>query len=181
MQNPALVAPGQHPVPMSGEMFVLSRSGIAFSAKSGRTKFDASGDLYLSTLRLVFVSKSGTGLQGFDIPMATISEESFNQPIFGANNLTGTSPPLNSDLTEPITWRLGFNNGGVGTFLPLYFRILSEMRRRMSQGPATASAEVFSAADAQQIVHAAFVDPNDPSKLYVSQPAVPQVQGVPAA
>ena len=102
MQNPALIAPGQQPVPMNGEMFVLSRGGISFSAKSGRcdrrvcharvppprtgarspslerytqarrtllvalsptptaasrNKFDGKGDLYLSTLRLVFVSK----------------------------------------------------------------------------------------------------------------------------
>ena len=173
MQNPALIAPGQHPVPMPNEMFLLSRSGLSFSAKSGRSKFDASGDLYLSTLRMVFVtSEPGSSIQGFDLPIATLTSESFNQPIFGANNLTGTSPPLEGgDLTEPIKWRLAFNNGGVGTFLPLFFRILSEMRRRMLQQSAPAAvAEAFTPAEAQQIVHAAFVDPSDPSKLYVSQP-----------
>ena len=57
MQNPALSGRGQHPVPMNGELFILSRSGISFSAKCGRQTFEGSGDLYLSTLRLVFVNK----------------------------------------------------------------------------------------------------------------------------
>jgi len=173
MQNPALIAPGQSPVPMNGEMFVLSRDGISFSAKSGRTKFDGRGDLYLSTLRLVFVSKGNGGMQGFDLPLATLVNESFNQPIFGANNLTGNSPPLEGTaLEEDIKWCISFNNGGVGTFLPLFFRLVTEMRQRMSQPQAAGSTPgggVLSVADAQQILHAAYIDPNDPSKLYVSQ------------
>lgn len=170
MQNPSLNGRGQHPVPMNGEMFVLSRSGISFSAKSGSQKFDGSGDLYLSTLRLVFVNKGSAGIDGFDLPIATLVNESFNQPIFGANNLTGASPPLDgSGLPDTIKWKISFNNGGVGTFLPLFFRLLNEMRQRMSQ-PQTTTAPTLSDADAQQILHAAYVDPNDPSKLYVSQP-----------
>lgn len=169
MQNPPLTAAGQQPVPMNGEIFMLSRSGISFTAKSGRYKFDAKGDLYLSTLRLVFVSKGNRDFQGFDIPIATLAEESFNQPIFGANNLSGASPPLEgTGLTETIKWCIYFNNGGVGTFLPLFFRILSEMRSRVAQ-PAV-GADGISAATTEQILQAAYVDPNDPSKLYVSQP-----------
>ena len=109
-------------------------------------------------------------LQGFDIPIATLFDESFNQPIFGANNLTGTSPPLDgTGLVDEIKWCVYFNNGGVGTFLPLFFRLVSEMRTRMAQPAANSTTDVFSAADTQQILQAAYVDPNDPSKLYVSQ------------
>jgi len=173
MQNPALVAPGHQPVPMNGELFVLSRSGISFSAKSGRTKFDGKGDLYLSTLRLVFVSRGSGSLQGFDMPLATLQNESFNQPIFGANNLSGSSPPLEgTGLTETIKWALYFNNGGVGTFLPLFFRLIQDMRARMSpmQSAQPQEPRGLSETDTQQLMQAAFVDPNDPSKLYVSQP-----------
>jgi len=134
-----------------------------------RHKFDAKGDLYLSTLRLVFVSKGSGSLEGFDLPIATLTQESFNQPIFGANNLSGVSPPLEgTGLEENIKWYLYFNNGGVGTFLPLFFRLLTEMRTRMGQ-PNASPAQAFSESDTQQIVQAAFVDPNDPSKLYVSR------------
>jgi len=107
-------------------------------------------------------------LQGFDLPLATLVNESFNQPIFGANNLSGESPPLEgTGLQDIIKWVLYFNNGGVGTFLPLFFRLLSEMRNRMAQSEPT---NAFTSVEAQQIIQAAYVDPNDPSKLYVSQP-----------
>eukprot|EP00965_Chrysotila_dentata_P245710 6206726-Pleurochrysis_carterae.AAC.2 len=33
-------------------------------------------------------------MNAFDLPLATMRDEAFNQPIFGANNLTGTSAPL---------------------------------------------------------------------------------------
>ena len=55
MENPALSSPNGEPVPMPGEFFVLSRHGISFSAKSGSWKGEGRGNLYLSTLRIVFV------------------------------------------------------------------------------------------------------------------------------
>ena len=181
MQNPQLN--GGEPVPMANELFVLSRGGIHFTAKAGRAKTDAYGVLYLSTLRMVFVSDKAD--QAFDIPLATLEKESFNQPIFGANNMSGTSEPLPGGLTDEIKWTLTFKEGGVGTFLPLFFRLLGEMRHRMSaeshydhnfEQPPVAQQVV------QQIVGAAYVDPNDPTKLYVSQPVqstVPVANAVP--
>lgn len=104
--------------------------------------------------------------------MATLTSESFNQPIFGANNLSGSSPPLEgTGLADTIHWTIYFNNGGVGTFLPLFFALLSEMRSRMA-GPTPQPTDAFSADEAQQLVQSAYVDPNDPSKLYISQPVV---------
>ena len=45
----------------------------------------------MSTIRMVFVTDSGGGeMAAFDLPMANITGEKFNQPIFGANNITGT-------------------------------------------------------------------------------------------
>lgn len=172
MQNPELAGPGQPPIPMPGEQFILSRTGIHFTAKSGSTKFDARGDLYLSTLRVVFVGSPRSSISGFDMPLATMQNEKFNQPIFGANNMTGVSPPLEGGgLTEDIKWCLSFKDGGVGTFLPLFFRLLMEMRSRMAAPANYAHTEQAAIPQvvAQQIVGAAYVDPSDPTKLYVSQ------------
>ena len=44
----------------------------------------------MSTIRMVFINNSGGDMQAFDLPMANISNEKFNQPIFGANNISGT-------------------------------------------------------------------------------------------
>ena len=145
MENPAL-GPDGRPAPMPGEVFVLSRRGIAFSAKDSASsqKFETRGSLWLSTLRVVFVAdRPQGGFSAFDLPLATMRSESFNQPIFGANNMTGTSPPLpDSACAGDITWYLGFKDGGVGTFLPLFFSLLQVRyprgHVRSSQGRAAA-------------------------------------------
>uniref|UniRef100_A0A7S2I5W5 Uncharacterized protein n=1 Tax=Haptolina brevifila TaxID=156173 RepID=A0A7S2I5W5_9EUKA len=183
MQDPELA--NRQPVPMAGEFFFLSRDGISFSAKSGGTEVKCSGTLYLSTLRMVVVADQSShsssiwaalgmanranAVSGFDMPLATLYGEGFNQPIFGANNMTGTSPPLDgSGFVEDIKWCISFNNGGVGTFLPLFFRLLAEMRQRLSQDAPTNQSS-HSPVEVQSMVNAAFVDPSDPTRLFVPQ------------
>lgn len=48
------------------------------------------GELHVSTIRMVFINHNGGDMQAFDLPMANITDEKFNQPIFGANNISGT-------------------------------------------------------------------------------------------
>ena len=114
--------------------------------------------------------------------------ERFNQPIFGANNMSGTNEPLPGGLTNAITWTLTFKEGGVGTFLPLFFRLVQEMRHCMAQENQAQYEHNFAAPPVtqqvvQQILGAAYVDPNDPTKLYVSQPvaqpSIPVATAVP--
>jgi len=181
MLNPNLS--GSQPVPMEGEVLVLSRRGISFSAKSGSSKFKKEGKLHLSTLRMVFVADQSVfrrrtiqnfppsdNFSAFDIPLATLYGEKFNQPIFGANNMTGKCPPLDgSGLTEDIKWYIGFKNGGVGTLLPFFFNMLQEMRNRMSQPNPTSTNAMVPEAVAQSLIQTAYVDPSDPTKFYVPQ------------
>ena len=185
MENPALSA-NRLPEQIAGEMIMLSRAGIEFTAKSGAHKFHAHGDLYVTTLRVVFVASRASGsFQAFDLPLATMRSEKFNQPIFGANNLSGTTPPLagSTGLADDINWKIAFNNGGAGTFLHIFFRLLVEMRQRM----AAPAAEMVYEHNVQQnlpqavvtqVVQQAFVDPSDPTKLYVpGQGSVAVAQG----
>jgi len=179
MENPALAPDARTPAPIHNELFVLSRHGISFTAKSGSLKFEGRGNIYLSTLRIVFVNEKRSSFQGFDLPLATMQRESFNQPIFGANNMTGESPALEASACQgDIKWCISFKEGGVGTFLPLFFRLLGEMRSLMAQQqqpaqPVASSAQgtpvVVPKTVASTIVQAAYIDPNDPTQLYVSQ------------
>jgi hypothetical protein len=139
--------------------------------------------MYLSTVRLVVVCDQGSSFTGFDMPLATLKDEKFNQPIFGANNLTGANPPLGeSGLDEQIKWCISFRNGGVGTFLPFFFRLLGEMRQRMAaQQQQQSSAEPVPVVIAQSMVQQAFVDPSDPTKFYLPQQQMPVAQAKPVA
>lgn len=112
--------------------------------------------------------------EAFDLPLTTLSEEKFNQPIFGANNLTGTVLPIEGGgLPGPAKFKLVFREGGCGTFLHFFLRALREIRSgRGVLGSMAASGALRTEA-------AAFVDPNDPTVIFVVQPAVP-VAEVPA-
>jgi hypothetical protein len=129
---------------------------------------------------------SRANIEAFDIPLATMTNESFNQPIFGANNLTGTSPPLpESVCDQDIHWNFTFKSGGVGTFLPIFFSLLREMRLHMNAerrgGNSVPVATAVPAVVVAEIVNAAYVDPSDPTKLYVQQqdPPTKPVMGKP--
>jgi hypothetical protein len=160
---------------VQGEHFILRRSGIDFTAKdSANTKLKGRGELHVSTIRMVFIpSGAAGGMQAFDIPMANISGEKFNQPIFGANNLSGVVaalPNAVAGVVGSVDFKLTFNEGGCATFLQVFFKAIAELRAIPTAVP-VASAFSQSAA-ACTFVNAAIVDPNDPSVVYAIQPDV---------
>jgi hypothetical protein len=70
---------------------------------------------------------------------------------------------------------LTFTEGGVGTLLPLLSRSLQEVRN-----PSTpASGSLAALAQQGALTAAAFVDPHDPSTIYVTQPIIPAAQPAP--
>ena len=97
----------------------------------------------------------------------------FSQPIFGANNLTGRVSPA---CDEPTLQQLNglndfkfcftFNNGGCGTLLPVFFRIMAEVRQYGEEAAHHVAEQVLGGS----FTGAAYIDPSDPSTIYVSQP-----------
>jgi len=63
--------------------------------------------------------------------------------------------------------------GGAGTFLPIFFNLLFRARPREDDSMASASqpsAPPATFAQVNKMVNTAIVDPNDPTKIYLSQP-----------
>ena len=167
--NPTVASNGIPVTPEdANEVFLLSRAGISFSVEAKETgKFSGSGTLFLTSHSIFFVAKKITtqrGLQfvSFRLPITNITEEKFNQPIFGANNLSGKCSPVVVGSTSDFKFKFNFNNGGCGTFLPIFFMSMERGRqdsRRFAQ-------EVTN----NGIANGAFVDPNDPTVIFVQQP-----------
>ena len=172
-----------------GEVFLLARDGIKFEVSSSELpKLKAKGRLVLSSLRLVFVaSPNPTRVQGvefsaFDIPLKLLFQEKFNQPIFGCNNLTGVVDPIpGMGLPSRVSWKVSFTRGGVGTLLPLFARALKEMRFQGTAQAAPANARLMQVVQTGNLNSVAFIDPNDPSTIFVSQPNVPVVEATAVA
>ena len=125
---------------------------------------------------MVFVANEPdtSGLQAVDLPLVYIRSDKFNQPIFGCNNLSGECWPVAAEggptgSLPPYPYKLFFLQGGVGTFLPLYFRFMAAARQaeRAQRLAGTQEAEVQ---QVHESMNPAFVDPNDPTSIFLTQP-----------
>jgi len=178
------------PVPFAGERVLLRRDAMGLELRGelrdarGRARaWAASGSLVLTDVRLVFVAgkASPEGLRAFDFPLQYVRGERFNQPIFGANNLAGECFRVESGgRGRPLAFKFKFNCGGAGTFLPLFWGLMAYLRERADPGsvapaapPAPPAAPAAPAPEPEELLQTAFVDPNDPSMVYVVEPDPP--------
>lgn len=158
------------PVPVAGEVFLVTRTGISFNADVQEVgRFHGYGKVILSTLRIVFIRRKSTtrgdddNFRSMEIPLAFFKGEAFNQPIFGANNLTGTVDRFH---VGPSSVTITFKSGGVGTFLKLLAKVLTAHRKEVMQQ----TSSFVRQAQAGAMTQSAFIDPSDPSTVFLSQP-----------
>eukprot|EP00929_Paragymnodinium_shiwhaense_P030098 TRINITY_DN17113_c0_g1_i1.p1 TRINITY_DN17113_c0_g1~~TRINITY_DN17113_c0_g1_i1.p1 ORF type:complete len:218 (+),score=42.52 TRINITY_DN17113_c0_g1_i1:120-773(+) len=159
------------PLPESGEAFILKRDGIDFEGKLPRGgKLTGRGVFFMSSKRIVFVATEKSGrkdFKSFAIPFVSLQKPKFEQPIFGANYLGGVAHPVEegSIVDGGADFALTFNNGGCGTFLSLFYKLLAEIEEQRDE-----QESISNAAKDGRLNQVAFVDPSDPSVLYLSQP-----------
>lgn len=181
--NPQLFPSGL-PVPFTNEMFVLARDGVEFEVDkipgADRGKVKTKGTIFLSNTRMVFVANKPVGnFAGFDIPLLYTHGEKFNQPIFLCNNISGLVEPVVPDdqhraLYSTHSFKIMFKEGGCGTFVPLFFNLISSVRQYSQQHGATVEhhSDPLQAAQTpvDEMMRHAYVDPNDPTRIFLQQP-----------
>lgn len=133
---------------MINETLILSKNNITLMVDSA-SYTDCT--LFLTNMRMVIVSTN----YSLDIPLATLQNESFNQPILSANNLSGKNPRIDNSDFE-LSWKIYFQDG-VGIFLPSFYIALHNMKKSLKHWTS------------YDVKLSAFVDPNDTSILYISQ------------
>lgn len=141
-------------------------------------------------MRMVFVVRRPADgeRRAFDLPLVYVRNDRFNQPIFGCNNLSGEVWPVCENggpdgSLPPHPYKLFFLEGGVGTFLPLYFHFITAAREadrnRRGQAGAAKMAAQQQQTPVQEHMQQAFVDPNDPTSLFLTQPVAQTTQEAP--
>ncbi|CAD8127608.1 unnamed protein product [Paramecium sonneborni] len=172
--NPPITQTGV-PLRVDQEFFILYRNEMEGEFKIENIgKFSARGKVYVTTCRIVFVSDKfqKDSFKSFDIPLAYLSAEKFQQPIFGSNYLEGNVDPLYNLLPGKTHFKLWFKAGGCDKFLKILVSVLTQIRRQRSSGqrvPDARMMENFARSQSQ-----AYIDPNDPSIIYVQQPHLNQ-------
>ncbi|XP_054811855.1 UPF0664 stress-induced protein C29B12.11c [Prosopis cineraria] len=181
--NPQLFPNGM-PVPFVNEMFVLARDGVEFEVdkipgnQGGHIK--TKGTIYLSNIRMVFIAKVPVGdFASFDMPLLYIHGEKFNQPIFHCNNISGLVEPVVPDdqhraLYSTHTFKILFKEGGCGTFVPLFFNLIGSVRRYNQHSNIRTESHLdplqASQTPVDEMMRHAYVDPNDPTRIFLQQP-----------
>ncbi|KAF8780842.1 hypothetical protein HU200_000792 [Digitaria exilis] len=163
-------------------VFLLLLLMCSIRAPSGHAK--TKGTIYLSNIRMVFVASKPVGnFFAFDMPLLFVHGEKFNQPIFHCNNISGYVEPVvpdnqNRALYSTHTFKILFKEGGCGTFVPLFLNLIASVRRH-NQFEAQSAANMAPRVDPLQaaqtpvddMMRHAYVDPNDPTKIFLQQPA----------
>ncbi len=119
--------------------------------------------------------------ESFEMPFRGIWDEKLNQPIFAANNLTASLQYYDEQPFEGnLSVKLVFREGGVGTFLEMFNNVLRATRRQLERerqmgamsAPIAVSNNTPPVQNYMPGQNEAFVDPQDPSKIYTTQPVV---------
>ena len=126
--------------------------------------------MILTTTRIVCMNKdTSSKFRAFDIPISLTTNEGFKQPIFGANYLCGDCAPLMNILPGNIHFKIWFMEGGCGTFVPAYLKMVASMRRNQNK---RVDQQVINAIQSGTYKSMAYIDPNDPSVIYLEQPEI---------
>ncbi|KAK8794153.1 hypothetical protein WA171_003278 [Blastocystis sp. BT1] len=172
--NPGI---GQDGVPILfvGEKLLLRRNRMRLISKIGNFNVKSDGILYLSTVRLIFIADKQTeSFTGLDVPLMSIRNEKFNQPIFGSNNLSfNVVPQTGWGESYQFSVVLEFRNGGAQTFLRIFWKLMSTVNDVRNLPVATAVPTPAMEVASGNWVRTAFVDPSDPTYIYTSQPVQP--------
>ena len=149
------------PSPLLHEIFALRRSEIWFEGEiPGFRKMKASGRFYLTSHRIIFLVESQTNKSDLSSIAVGFNElrspPDFKQPIFGANY-------LQLICLDASTISFSFTSGGCDALLPVLYRLFDAADK---SNPSLIVTQVLQ----QRSRNVAFVDPNDPSVFYVTQP-----------
>jgi WW domain-binding protein 2 len=174
------------------ELFVLTRDKIELSLKDDSMDLKSlKGRLFMTSMRMVFMPRDpakARNIESFEMPFRGLWDEKFNQPIFSVNNLTATVQYYDQEpFSGRLLVKLGFPEGGVNTFLPMFNNVLRAIRIQLAQEaraaaavgsgppppiPAQSAAGPASPTEFMPGQNSAFVDPHDPSRIYTTQPVV---------
>ncbi|KAI6176810.1 putative ww domain-binding protein 2 [Aphelenchoides bicaudatus] len=100
----------------AGETVIIYAKQVCLSFKTEPEPFfkgKHTGNLYLTTHRIIFLATENTTLKSLAMPFVCINNVDLEQPIFGANYLQGNlAAQPGGNFEGEVVWRLTFNKGG---------------------------------------------------------------------
>lgn len=137
------------PLLVAEEQLVLQQNSARLQLESSdgypgspRNYVVAAGTLYLTTMRLIYISTTPQAmLDSFSVPLLNCTEVRTVSPWFSSKRFESTILPIpNASLSQPLTLRIQFDQGDV-------FDLMSSLRHlqeKLMQQPAEEALPVYS-------------------------------------
>lgn len=172
--NPPISLDGV-PFRLQNENILLKRKGMHIEIKSEKmkNKISEKGRVFLTTSRMIFVSKSfkKDKFKSIDMPLVNLRKKDFKQPVFGSNYLKFDVLPLYNLLPGVCHIKLWFTEGGCDKFLKIYSYVDKQIAREMRSGKFqnNLSNQYNSGQFSNQF---GYSDPSDPTVILTQQPPI---------
>lgn len=172
--NPPISLDGV-PFRLENENILLKRKGMHIEIKSDKlkSKISTKGKVFLTTARMIFVSKEykKEKFKSIDMPLANLRKKDFKQPIFGSNYLKFDCLPLYNLLPGRCHIKLWFTEGGCDKFLKIFSYVDKQIGEEIKSGRMSnrLGTSYNSGQFSQQF---GYQDPSDPTVIITQQPQV---------
>lgn len=176
--NPQLIhgADFSYPANKGSEYTYMRADGVKLKLYLPDRTIKEDGMMFLTSTRLVFVkspkSRTNAHFKGIEMPLNLIDKPKFEQPVFGMNYLSGTVRPLVGDpncLQGNCVWNLFFASGNSEKFLSAFSHVYEELKKKKTVPNVERTQDQF------LYTNNAYIDPNDPSHIYIHEPINPNI------
>ncbi|VDK80306.1 unnamed protein product [Litomosoides sigmodontis] len=100
----------------NGEMILIYADEVSCHFENGPDSIfrgNKSGNLYLTSHRVIFINRKNDSLRSFSMPFHCMKNVKLEQPVFGANFLKGTAiAQPGGNWNGQVTFKLTFGKGG---------------------------------------------------------------------
>ena len=154
-------------------VFEVKIDGVGKKTSKGIVRHTQSlSQVYLTVFRIIFVcQKPSQDFFSFDIPLFLLYDENVEFPLFGAIYLRGSSLPYQNLLPGNSHFKLWFKNGGCDTFIRILSKLIKENRAfKDNRDAMVQQSQMYNDMRQGKFNFNAYVDPSDPSHIYVAQP-----------
>ena len=134
MLAPPLSEIAFEPLPRSSdEHYILRRDGVQMELMLVESVLQAIGNLYLTSLRLIFIPDKLEDLfGGIEIYLAT-AQLDYNSPIFGTNYISGKIEPGPGGLKVASDFKIYLKDGSSATFGAIFKPLLDIVKQNYQE------------------------------------------------
>ena len=160
---------GTEPIRTENEFFILKRNDISYRILlDSKKQYNGEGYIILTSERIIiFSTQRNSPFKCIEIPLNKIYQETFKQPLFGKNYLTGKCNPIFASPFGSFTFIIWLKGNRMGTLVGAFYTLIDSLRNNQGKNH---DENVIRALRENNFNELFAIDPEDNSFIYQIQP-----------